>query len=58
MPWTATDATRHTKKAGTPVKRRLWASVANRVLRETGDESRAIRDANAVLLRRKIRGAS
>ena len=56
MPWTAADATRHTKKADTPVKQRLWSSVANRVLRETKDEGRAIREAYRAILRHVMRG--
>lgn len=50
MPWTADDGPRrHTKKADTPKKRRQWAHVANGVLEKTGDEGRAIREANAVI---------
>lgn len=51
MPWTARDASRHTRKADTPGKRALWADVANETLRRTGDEARAIRAANAVVAR-------
>lgn len=47
MPWTASDATGHTKKADTPDKKKKWAKVANSVLSLTGDEGRAIRIANA-----------
>lgn len=47
MPWTPSDATSHTKKANTKVKKKRWATVANRVLSLTGDEGRAIRIANA-----------
>lgn len=53
MPWTARDAQRHTKRAKTKLDQGRWASIANRVLRETGDEARAIRTANAVLAKRK-----
>lgn len=49
MPWQPDDATRHTKKANTPSKKRQFAHVANRVLEETGDEGRAIREANAAV---------
>jgi uncharacterized protein YdaT len=51
MPWTAEDAPSHTKKAATPKARQLWAEIANKVLEETGDEGRAIREANAVIAR-------
>lgn len=56
MPWTAEDASSHTKKAATPKAQRLWAEIANKVLAETGDEGRAIREANAVIAR-SARGA-
>lgn len=49
MPWTAQDAQKHTHKANTSMKQHRWASIANRVLRETGDEARAIRVANAAM---------
>jgi uncharacterized protein YdaT len=51
MPWTPEDAPSHTKKANTPKTQRLWAEIANKVLAETGDEGRAIREANAVIAR-------
>ena len=49
MPWTPADATRHTKKATTPKKKRQFRDVANSVLAKTGDEGRAIREANAAV---------
>ena len=51
MPWTPDDAPSHTKKAATAKLKRLWAEIANKVLDETGDEGRAIREANAVVAR-------
>ncbi len=51
MPWTSEDAQRHTKKADTADLRRLWRDVANQVLEATGDEGRAVREANAVVAR-------
>lgn len=48
MPWIASDAERHTHKATTW---ELWAKVANEALDRTGDEGRAIREANAVVAR-------
>jgi uncharacterized protein YdaT len=51
MPWTADDAVRHTKKADSPKRQRMWADIANSVLAETGDEGRAIREANAAVAR-------
>ena len=55
MPWTPNDATRHTKLANTPAKRKRWALVANAAEKRCeklgqGDcEGRAIRQANAVI---------
>lgn len=53
MPWTPTDAFRHTKKASSPAAQRQWSDVANSVLQRTGNDARAIRSANAVVARRK-----
>jgi len=49
MPWTQNDAERHTHKAATATLKELWAKVANESLERTGDEGRAIREANAVV---------
>jgi hypothetical protein len=51
VPWTANDAERHTHKATTSPLKELWAKVANESLQRTGDEGRAIREANAVVAR-------
>jgi hypothetical protein len=51
MPWTDNDADKHTHKATTPALKELWAKVANESLGRTGDEGRAIREANAVIAR-------
>jgi hypothetical protein len=51
MPWTHNDAETHTHKATTPALKELWAKVANESLDRTGDEGRAIREANAVIAR-------
>jgi hypothetical protein len=56
MPWTANDAERHTHKATTWELKELWAKVANDSLERTGDEGRAIREANAVVARRAEAG--
>jgi len=55
MPWGAKDATRHTKKAKSAKAKRQWEHVANSALKRTGDEGRAVREANAVVARRKGR---
>lgn len=49
MPWTSRDAYSHTKKASTPHLQRMWAEIANSVLSSSGDEARAIREANAMV---------
>jgi uncharacterized protein YdaT len=51
MPWTASDATRHTKRANTAKKRRQFAHVANSMLNRGSSEGAAIRAANAVVKR-------
>jgi hypothetical protein len=51
VPWTANDAERHTHKATTSELQELWAKVANEALERTGDEGRAVREANAVIAR-------
>lgn len=54
MPWSPSDGpSRHTKKANSPAKRKQWADVANKVREESGDEGRAIREANAAVKRNK-----
>jgi hypothetical protein len=55
MPWTAIDAERHTHKATTTELKELWAKVANEALQRTGNEGRAIREANAVIARQAER---
>lgn len=52
MPWKPSDASSKTKKAKSPVAKRQWRDVANKVLAQSGDEGRAIREANAVIKRR------
>jgi hypothetical protein len=44
MPWTPNDAERHTHKATTPALQEFWA-------KGIGDERRAIREANSVVVR-------
>lgn len=53
MPWTPKSATKHTKAAKSDVAKRQWSDVANSVLKKTGDEGRAIREANAAVKKRK-----
>ena len=58
MPWNAQDASAKTHKADSPKKKRQWAHVADRVLESTGDEGRAVREANSVIVRAKRRANS
>lgn len=51
MPWTPKDAARHDKKAASGKKSRQWSDVANSVLKRTGDEGMAVREANGVVKR-------
>lgn len=56
MPWTPDEAESHTRKATTQALQELWAQVANEALERTGDEGRAIREANAVVARQVEKG--
>lgn len=51
MPWAPSDASRHNKKA-TGKAASQWSAVADSVLAKTGNDARAIREANAVIARR------
>jgi hypothetical protein len=55
MPWTANDAQTHTHKATTLELKELWAKFANERLENTGNEGRAVREANAVVARQAER---
>lgn len=55
MPWTPQDSRRHTKKAKSPAAKKQWATVADKVLADTGDEGRAVRIANAAVKKRKAK---
>jgi hypothetical protein len=54
MPWKPEDAKRHDKKVSSPKQERQWSDVANSVLKETGDEGRAVREANGVAMKQGI----
>jgi uncharacterized protein YdaT len=59
MPWTAADGpARHTKKAKSPAARKQWATVANKVLADSGDEGKAVRVANSAVAKRPGVGLS
>jgi len=53
MPWTMASAYRHTKKAKSAPAKKQWSTVANKILKESGDEGKAVRIANAAIKRRK-----
>lgn len=53
MPWDHTDASTFTHRADTHKKKKVWAQIANEVLKKTGDEGRAVREANAAVHRIK-----
>ena len=56
MPWLANDAAGHDKKADTSKKKDVWTRVANKTLKKTGNDARAIRVANAVIRKMKLKG--
>jgi len=49
MPWEPSDASRFTKKANTPEKKKRWADVANVALSSGDSEAEAIKKANGAL---------
>jgi uncharacterized protein YdaT len=49
MPWSPSDATRHTKKARSSKRKRQWAHVANSALQRGDSEGAAIRKASGVI---------
>ena len=53
MPWKPSDAKHSTKKAKSAKAKRQWSHVANSVLKRTGDDALAKREANSVIKRRK-----
>lgn len=53
MPWTGRSAKSKTKNATTPKLKHMWARVANSVLKQTGDEGRAVRIANSAVKKQK-----
>ena len=57
MPWTAKDASRHTKRAKSAKAKRQWSEVANSMLKRGYSEGRAIAAASSVVKKRK-RGRS
>lgn len=56
MPWTAKDASRHTKKAKSAKQKRQWAHVADSMLKRGSSEGAAVRAANGVIKKGGKRG--
>jgi hypothetical protein len=54
MPWKPEDAARHDRKVKSAPAKRQWSDVANSVLKATGDEGRAVREANGVVMKQEI----
>ncbi len=54
MPWNIEDVERHYRGLS-DVDKRQWVAVANQQLAAHGDEGRAIREANAVVHKRRDR---
>ena len=52
MPWKPSDASKKNRKADTPAEKKQWAAVANKVLKSTGSDAKAIRTANAAIKKR------
>lgn len=52
MPWVASTFRKHNRRAVGPAGKKA-ASIANAVLRKTGDEGRAIRIASAAIKRKR-----
>lgn len=57
MPWKAADAKRF-KKGLSSDQAKKWAAVANRVLKDTGDEGKAVRVANSQVKKKKGKSES
>lgn len=51
MPWSPQDAEKKDHAANTPTKQRQWSHVADAVLKRTGNEGLAVREANGVIRR-------
>lgn len=49
MPWKPSQAKAHTPSANTPVKAKKWAAVANSIFKQSNDDAKAIKIANAAL---------
>ena len=57
MPWKASDAERHTKKADTSKSKKQWSKVANGELKSGKSEGAAVKIANGVVKKQMGKGA-
>ena len=55
MPWSSSDASRHTRKADSAKSKRQWSHVANSMLNRGASEGSAVRAANAAVKKRSHR---
>lgn len=56
MPWEDEDASKKNHNVKTPEQQREWKDIANKIYKQTGDEGRAIREANGVLRKQRLLG--
>ena len=52
MPWKPSDAPKKNKKVNTAAEKKQWSTVANKVLKSTGNDAKAIKAANAAIKKR------
>lgn len=52
MPWAPADASKKTKKAKSPKAKRMWAHIADNLLKHGTSEGEAIKEANGVIKKR------
>ena len=57
MPWTATDAHKHTHKATPGKESRQWSDIANSVRQRGGSDASAIKQAIGVIAKRRYKRA-
>jgi len=56
MPWSPSDASRHTKRAKTSKQKRQWSHIADSALKRGESEGAAIRMASGVIKKGGKRG--
>lgn len=59
MPWHPHESVRHNKSlANAPHLQKMWSDVANRVLEQTKDEGRAVREANSAVKNARLKASA